>query len=109
MPYGSQFLGAQLQFIDITPAPIFARFKRTHDRMGGSVKVLCGMFVFGRIATTNMTAGETHAQMHPRVAHLEALFTTFGVGLRGFDVLMMCTHFRHFYVPFARLAAGIRT
>jgi hypothetical protein len=55
-------------FVDKTPHPILARFERPHNRMMSSVKMLGGVFVLGGVATADMAAGETQAQMNPGVA-----------------------------------------
>jgi len=42
----------------------------------GVLEVLGGVFIFRRVAATHMTARQTQAQVHPTVAHLQALFAS---------------------------------
>jgi hypothetical protein len=49
------------QFIDIAPAPVFARFERFNQRMFGLMKVLGGVFVLRRIAAAHMSADQALA------------------------------------------------
>jgi len=46
----------QLELVNITPTPIFARLGGPHDGMLGRVEVLGRMLILGRIAATNMSA-----------------------------------------------------
>jgi hypothetical protein len=64
------------QFVDVAPAPIFAGFKGLDDGMLRLVEVASGVLVFRRIATAHVAALETQAQMHPVIAHFQALFAT---------------------------------
>ena len=65
------------QFIGIAIPPILPRLERANYRMLRRVVVLGGVLVLGRIAAADMSAGETQTQMHPCVAHLEALLAAF--------------------------------
>jgi hypothetical protein len=61
-----------------------------------AMKVLCGVLVFGRIAATDMAAGETNAQMNPLVAHLQTFFASVTAGCDFFadlvEVRALSTH-----------------
>ena len=54
--------------------------------MLGRVKVFCGMFILGRIATTNVPAAQAQAKVHPLIAHLQTFLTAMGM---RFDVLYL--------------------
>ena len=59
------------------------------------MKVLCSVFIPGRIAATHMAALQTQPQMHPAIAHFQTLFATLRMRLqffRVFDVLAGLTH-----------------
>jgi len=58
-------------------------------------KVFCGVLVFRRIATTNVAAAQTQAQMNPSVAYLEAFFAAFGLWFDGPDLIQVRTRFGH--------------
>ena len=81
-------------FIDIAPAPLFVRLDRTHDRMSSCVKVLCRMFIPGIIAARYMSAYQTHAQMHPGIAHIDTFLTDVSCRLQKFDLIEMAAFFR---------------
>jgi len=63
--------------------------------MVGGVKVFRGVFVLRGVAAADVAAGETQAQMEPSVAHLEALFAAFGLGLDALDLIEMRASFGH--------------
>ena len=59
----------ELDLVDVTPAPGFARFERTHDGMFRAMEVFGGVFVFGGIAAADMSAFEAETEMDPGIAH----------------------------------------
>jgi hypothetical protein len=59
--------------VDVTPAPIFARFERSHDGVFCFFEVLGGVLVFGGIAAADVAADLAEAKMNPRIARLQAL------------------------------------
>jgi hypothetical protein len=65
--------------VDVTPAPIFTRFERSHDGVFCFFEVLGGVLVFRGIAAADVAADFAEAQMNPRIAHLQALFAAIGV------------------------------
>jgi hypothetical protein len=54
-----------------------------------------GMFVFRRIAATDMTAREAHAEMDPLIAHLHAFFADMDCGFADFDLIEVRAFLRH--------------
>jgi hypothetical protein len=68
-------------FVDETPSPILARFKRSHDGMFCLSEVLGGVLVLRGIAAADVAADLAKAQMNPRIAHLQALLAP--IALRG--------------------------
>ena len=91
-----------LDLVHIAPGPLFAGLDRTHDRMPGVVEMLCGVFSWRRIATADVTAGHTLAQMHPPSSLFEAFLAGIGrsrrgkIGLR--EILEMFTWFIHRFI-----------
>jgi hypothetical protein len=65
--------------VDVTPSPILARFKRSHDRVLCLFEVLCRVPIFGGIAAADVAADFAEAQMDPRIAHLQALLAPISV------------------------------
>jgi hypothetical protein len=55
--------------------------------MLGGVEMLGGVPVLRVIATTDVPAGSTQAQVHPRVAHLQAFLAAVGVGMIRLDLV----------------------
>ena len=47
--------------------------------MLGAVEVLGGVLVFGGVAAADVAALHAQAEMHPGVAHLQALFAALGL------------------------------
>jgi hypothetical protein len=60
------------------------------------MKVLGGVLVLRGIATPDVAAFKTQAQMDPRVTHLEALFATFRVRLGMLGLLQVNASGTHF-------------
>jgi hypothetical protein len=58
--------------------------------MFGLMKMLGGMFVLGRIAASNMSASQALAQMHPGIAHFQALFAALAAGLYLPNLSQVC-------------------
>jgi|HubBroStandDraft_5_1064220.scaffolds.fasta_scaffold391268_2 hypothetical protein len=48
-----------------------------------------GVFVFGRIAATDVAAGHAHAEVNPGVAEFYAFFADVGVGRGDFNLIEM--------------------
>jgi hypothetical protein len=67
----------QEDFIHVTPAPIFTRFKRLYYGVFGLVEVLGSVLILRRIAATDVAANQTQAQMYPRITHLKAFLAAF--------------------------------
>jgi hypothetical protein len=63
--------------------------------MLGGVKMFCGVLVLRGVAAADVTATQTQAEVHPGVAHLEALFAAFGLGLDALDLIEMGTSVSH--------------
>lgn len=53
------------------------------------VKMARGMPVLRVVATADVATRQTHAQVYPRVPHLQALFATVGIGVAGHDLVEM--------------------
>jgi hypothetical protein len=51
--------------VNVTPSPVFARLKRSHDRVLCLFEVLGGVPVLRGIAAADMAANFANAQMHP--------------------------------------------
>jgi hypothetical protein len=82
-------------FVDVTPFPGFAGFDRAHDRVLSGMKMLGRVFVFRRIATAHVPTFQTHAQVHPSVAHLQAFLAPLRTGFHVFDLIHMAAGLCH--------------
>jgi hypothetical protein len=87
------------EFVDVTPAPVFAGFEGTHDGMLCLSEVLGGVTILGGIAAADVAANLANAKMNPRIAHLQALLTP--IGLRGWVLYLVqvWTSFLHRLPP----------
>jgi hypothetical protein len=54
-----------------------------------------GVFVLGRIATSDMTASQTETQVNPGVASPQTVFTSPFVSVRNFDLIQVRASFGH--------------
>jgi hypothetical protein len=59
------------------------------------VEVLGGVLVLGGVATANVAAFAANTEMHPGVAHFEALFAALAVRLHVLDLDLMRAGFTH--------------
>jgi hypothetical protein len=64
-----------------------------------SVEMFCGMFVFRRVAAAYLPTRETHAQVNPRIAHLDAFFTHTRFGFSYFDLIEVGASLWHRVAP----------
>lgn len=69
---------SDLRFVHVTPAPVLSRLEGLDDRMLRFVEMLPCMLLRGGIATADVTAGETQAQMHPARADSQAILAALG-------------------------------
>src|SRR6266480_5375566 len=90
----------QFEFIDVTPAPSCSGLDRSHDGMRGRMEVFRGVFVFGRIATTDVPAAQAQAKVHPPIPHFQTLFTTSGTRFDILDLIEMGA-VSHGFPPFS--------
>ena len=79
--------GPNHDLVDVTPSPIFARFKRSHDGVLCLLEVLGGVPILRGITAADVAADFAKAQMNPRIAHLQALLTP--IGLRGWVLYLI--------------------
>jgi hypothetical protein len=96
-----EFKTSNFYFIGVTPSPILAGLDGLNDGMLRGVKMFGGVLVLRRIAAADVAAGETHAQMDPRVSDLEAVFTAARTRLDVTNFLQVFA-LAHFFSPRAR-------
>ena len=72
-------------FVHIAPPPALRRIIAFDNRMFAALKMFRGMFVFGIVATADVTAGEAQAQMDPGVAYFQALLAAISAGFHFVD------------------------
>jgi hypothetical protein len=61
------------------------------------MEVFCGVPIFRRIATTDLSADEAHAEVDPFVACFGAFFTHMLVGFSDFDLIEVGTWLCHVF------------
>jgi hypothetical protein len=69
--------------IEVAPKPVFTRLDGFHNRVLRGAKMLGGVLVLRGVAAAYMAASLAKPQVHPGVAHFDALLA--GVNL-GFEV-----------------------
>jgi hypothetical protein len=99
-------------FIDVAPFPILARLRRTHDGVLRRMEVFGGMLILRGIAATDVAAPQAHAQMDPRVVHLQAFFAAVRARLHCADLIEVRAPIRHLALLFpvttlCRLGLGV--
>ena len=63
--------------VDVAPAPVLAGLERAHDRVADGMRVPAGVAVGGRVAASDLAAGQAQPQVHPGRADPQALLTAF--------------------------------
>jgi hypothetical protein len=66
------------ELIDITPAPVLTRLEGLDNRVVGRVEMLGGVLVLRIVTATDMSTGETEAQVHPGITHFQAFLAPIG-------------------------------
>jgi hypothetical protein len=62
----------------IAPAPVLPRLERADYRVAACVEVLGSVFIGRCVATAYVPASQALSQMHPRIAHSQALLAALG-------------------------------
>src|SRR5258708_28741137 len=76
-------------FVHIAPDPGLSRLNGADQRMLHFVEMLGRVLVLGRVATADVPAGETQAQMNPGIARLNTLFAHMLVRRSDFDLVQV--------------------
>jgi hypothetical protein len=66
--------------IDVAPKPVFTRLDGFHDRVLRGAKMLGGVLVLRGIAAAHVAADLAKPQVHPSVAHFDALLADMNLG-----------------------------
>jgi hypothetical protein len=90
---------AGLDLVHVTPDPAFSRLDGANQGMLRFVKMLSGVLVLGRVATTNVSASEAQTQVNPRIAGLGAVLTHMFIGFSYLDLIKVRAFFWHRYPP----------
>jgi len=71
---------SQLQghLLDITPGPVLPGLERLDNRVVGGVKMPGGVLILRIVTATDMSTGETEAQMHPGITRFQAILAPIG-------------------------------
>src|SRR5687768_11047990 len=89
--------------VDKAPQPVLSSLERLHNRVRGGVEVLRRVLVLRGIATPDVAANPTEAQMDPGVADLQALLATIGGARRNVaNLVEMGTRHGHSFLPLNR-------
>jgi hypothetical protein len=67
--------------------------------MARLMEVLGRVFVLGRVATSDMSAGEAQSQVNPCVPSQNAFLADMFVGGPYFDLIKVSAFFRHRFFP----------
>jgi hypothetical protein len=76
-------------FIHVAPDPFLPRLNRPNDGVMHVMEVLSSVFILRRIATADVAADHTQAQMNPRIAKFYAFFADMRLCRCDFDLIEM--------------------
>jgi hypothetical protein len=85
----------KINFIHITPTPLFARLKGLDNRMAAGVKMLGGVLVLGAVTTADVAAFQAKPQVNPMIAGLKAIFATVGAGGNNLHLVLVSALVTH--------------
>src|SRR6266446_3659362 len=86
---GSHRQRIQRVFVYIAEAPLLSGLQRADDRVARGVKMLGRVLVLGRVAAADVAAAHAQAQVHPGIAHRQALLAALRAGRDGLHALQM--------------------
>jgi hypothetical protein len=85
-----------VRLVYIAPLPI-AGLEGLHHRVGRGFQVFVGVLTGGRIATADVSTGETFAKLHPTQSFIDAGLANLAAGrhicIRFFHMLTLCHRF----------------
>jgi hypothetical protein len=67
------------RLVNVAPLPALARLDRANHRVAGRVEMRGGVLVLRAVAAPDVAARKAHAQLHPALAHPQALLAAFAV------------------------------
>jgi hypothetical protein len=77
--------------IDVTPDPVLSRLEGLDHRVVGRVEMLGGVLILRIVTATDMSAGETEAQVDPGSANFQTVLTSIGARCDVLDLIKMRT------------------
>src|ERR1700693_3930500 len=83
------------ELIDITPAPVLTRLEGLDNRVVGRVEMLGGVLVLRIVTATDMSTGETEAQVHPGISNFQTVLTSIGARCDFLYLIKMRTSLCH--------------
>jgi len=86
---GLGILELKEELVRVAPEPSFFGLEGADDRVSCSLVVLGGVAVLGVVAAAEMAACRAHPQMHPPIAHLQALHASVARGRDILDLIKM--------------------
>src|SRR2546427_4562936 len=68
------------QLVDVAPGPVLTRLEGLNDRVVGGVEMPGGVLILRIVTATDMSTGETEAQVHPGITRFQTILTAIGTG-----------------------------
>lgn len=98
--YGSKNRSSRLKepLVDVAPDPLLTRLEGLNDRVVGSMEMLGGVLILRIVTATDMSTGETEAQVHPGITHFQAFLASIGAWRDLSYLIEMATVLCHVFV-----------
>jgi len=77
----------EVDLIDIAPAPVLARLKRSDDRVTGAPEMSGGVLVRRAVAAAHVAANHAESEVNPRSATPQAVVAAVGARGDGADLV----------------------
>lgn len=87
------------KLVNVTPAPVLSRLKGLDNRVVGRMEMPGSVLILRVVATTNMSTGETEAQVNPGITGFQAIFAAVCTGGDLSYLVEMRTLFFHQSFP----------
>jgi len=86
------------QLVDVAPSPVLTRLEGLNDRVVGRVEMPGGVRILRIVTATDMSTGETEAQVHPGITRFQTVLTSIGARRDVTYLVEMATLLCHMFL-----------
>jgi hypothetical protein len=86
------------QLVDVAPDPLLTGLEGLYDRVVGGVEMPGGVRILRIVTATDMSTGETEAQVHPGITRFQAFLASIGARRDVMYLVEVATVLCHVFV-----------